>query len=299
MVARESRRSPVPATMTGPLAEHERALRVELMRLDYAASTIKDVVAAMRRVSVWMQAHRLTATELTPEQVEVFLAGRHTRCTNPAVARRGLAPALAFLRDHDLVPGPDLVGVGAVEVLVGRYRVWLLQERGLAGESARCYGTQAKKFLTCLPEPLMDSLAGLDGAAITAFIVAQTNAAGSVWSAKALVTALRSLLRFLQVEGLIAGPLSAAVPAGGRLARQYVAARSGERAGRFAVVEPRCHYRGRVTRSRGAARAGPAGAAWRGGRRPGPGRCRLAGRADRGAWERLTGGTVTTTGRGR
>jgi integrase/recombinase XerD len=213
MVARESRRGPVPVTMTGPLAEHEQALRVELMRLDYAASTVKDVVAAMRRVSVWMQARRLTAAELTPEQVKIFLVGRQARCTNPAVARRGLAPALAFLRDHDVVPGPNLVGVGAVEVLVGRYRVWLLQERGLAGESARCYGNQATKFLYCLPEPLMDSLAGLDGAEVTALIVAQTNAAGSVWSAKALVTALRSLLRFLQVEGLIAGPLSAAVPA--------------------------------------------------------------------------------------
>jgi hypothetical protein len=35
------------------------------------------------------------------------------------------------------------------------------------------------------------------------FVVEQTTAAGSVWSAKALVTELRSLLRFLHVDGVV------------------------------------------------------------------------------------------------
>jgi integrase/recombinase XerD len=213
MSAGERRRGPVPAVMTGPLKEHESALCVELARLGYAASSVRDSVSAMRWLSVWMQAHRLTVAQLSAGQVDKFLSGRRLRCTNPAVARRGVAPVMRFLRGRGLVPGPDLVGESAVEVLVGRYRVWLRGERGLAGESVRCYGNQAKKFLTCLPEPLMDSLAGLDAGVITAFVVAQAGEAGSVWSAKALVTAMRSLLRFLQVEGLIVGPLSAAVPA--------------------------------------------------------------------------------------
>jgi hypothetical protein len=56
--------------------------------------------------------------------------------------------------------------------------------------------------------------------AATSFIMGQARHCARVWSAKPLVTATRSLLRFLQVEGLISTPLVSAVPvvAGWRLA---------------------------------------------------------------------------------
>jgi site-specific recombinase XerD len=105
-------------------------------------------------------------------------------------------------------------------ILLDRFRGWLVGERGLAAESVRCYCCQAKKFLAWLPDPLEESLARLDAGMVTAFVVEQTSAAGSVWSAKTMVTALRSLLRFLHVNGVIPGPLVGAVPAvaGWRLA---------------------------------------------------------------------------------
>ncbi|MBV9162187.1 MAG: tyrosine-type recombinase/integrase, partial [Pseudonocardiales bacterium] len=101
-----------------------------------------------------------------------------------------------------------------------RYRAWLVGERCLAAESVRCYCSQAKKFLAWLPEPLPVSLSRLDAGMVTAFVIAQSRVAGSVGSTKALVTALRSLLRFLHVDGMISGPLVGAVPAvaGWRLA---------------------------------------------------------------------------------
>jgi site-specific recombinase XerD len=64
-----------------------------------------------------------------------------------------------------------------------------------------------------LPEPLDEALAHLDAPTVTTFIVEQSAVAGSVWSATALVTSVRSLLRFLHVRGLISVPLTAAVPA--------------------------------------------------------------------------------------
>lgn len=71
----------------------------------------------------------------------------------------------------------------------------------MAAESVRCYCSQARKFLAALPDPLDDSLVRLAAGQVTAFMVRHAADAGSVWSAKALVTAVRSLLRYLHVEG--------------------------------------------------------------------------------------------------
>ena len=106
------------------------------------------------------------------------------------------------------------------EELLDAFVGWLRVERGLARESVRCYRSQAAKLLGSLPDPLGDAIGELDAAAVTGFVLAQAGSANSVWSAKAEVTALRALLRFLHVQGLTSGPLVGAVPAvaGWRLA---------------------------------------------------------------------------------
>jgi hypothetical protein len=45
-----------------------------------------------------------------------------------------------------------------VDVLVADYRRWLVAERGLAAETVRCYGNQAKTFLGQLSVPLGEAL---------------------------------------------------------------------------------------------------------------------------------------------
>ncbi|MFI1168538.1 site-specific integrase [Streptomyces sp. NPDC020801] len=117
------------------------------------------------------------------------------------------------------MPAPAPAGGGAVEELLAGYGAYLRGERGLAAESVRCYCGQARKFLAALPDPLEESLVGPDAARVTAFMVRHTADADSVWSAKALVTAVRSLLRYLHVDGRIPASLTGAVPsvAGWRL----------------------------------------------------------------------------------
>jgi len=110
--------------------------------------------------------------------------------------------------------------VAAVEELLVDFGRWLSTERAVASETVRCYRSQARKFLVHLPTPLSRALADLDAAAVTGYVVEYAAVAGSVESAKAHVTALRSLLRFLHVHGRIGRPLVGAVPAvaGWRLA---------------------------------------------------------------------------------
>lgn len=98
------------------------------------------------------------------------------------------------------------------DVVLDEYRKWLRQERGLASESVRCYTVQAKKFLAWLSESPELSLDCLSPAELTGYVVGASVRSGSVWSAKAHVTALRSLLRFAHVRGLIRTDLAPVVP---------------------------------------------------------------------------------------
>jgi site-specific recombinase XerD len=107
-----------------------------------------------------------------------------------------------------------------LEGLLGRYREYLTVERGLTRSTARGYIDMVEPFLRLhqAADGTLE-LTALVTADITRFIVAEAPGR-RVGSAKLLVTALRSLLGFLHVDGVLAYSLSAAVPsvAGSRLA---------------------------------------------------------------------------------
>jgi integrase/recombinase XerD len=99
-----------------------------------------------------------------------------------------------------------------VDALVGEFRGFVGGERGLAPETVRCYGTHARAFLAWLPQPVDVALAELSAGLVTGYVVEYCRGCNTE-SAKAMVTALRSLLRFLHVTGRAPGPLTGAVPA--------------------------------------------------------------------------------------
>jgi integrase len=81
----------------------------------------------------------------------------------------------------------------------------------MAAGSVRLYERIARLFLEERSERLEDDLASLSGAEINVFVLREARRR-SYWSALTVVSALRALLRFLHVQGLIAEPLAAAVP---------------------------------------------------------------------------------------
>jgi site-specific recombinase XerD len=103
-------------------------------------------------------------------------------------------------------------------VLLSEFRRWLL-ERGLSAETVRCYCQQAGIFLDQLPDSSEEAVRQLDSGQVTSFMVGYCRDRNR-WSAKAMATALRALLRFLHVSGRTRVGLAAAVPgvAGWRLA---------------------------------------------------------------------------------
>jgi site-specific recombinase XerD len=98
-----------------------------------------------------------------------------------------------------------------VEALLERYRRYLLGERGLAAGTARGYLDAVRPFLDGREAAGGLRLERLTAAEVCAFVVARCpgEARGS---AKLTVTAMRSLLGFLHVEGVIPRPLAGAVP---------------------------------------------------------------------------------------
>jgi integrase/recombinase XerD len=123
-----------------------------------------------------------------------------------------LVPLLAYLRGLGVVVAePPPPPRDPLDVLLTRYRDYLLVERGLAASTAALDVRLARPFLaTRVRADGQLDLAGLGAGEVAAFVVAQSRQQPR--SAKRIVTAVRSVLQFAYVAGLIDRPLGEAVP---------------------------------------------------------------------------------------
>ncbi len=194
--------------VAGPLAGYGAAFRAHLSRSGYTPLSAGDLMRAMARASRWLEERGLAGGGLTPLLAADLQAG---------VPHAG--PVLRFLCEAGVVPAAGVAGAGPAEAVLAQFRDWLAGERGLSAATVGCYAKQARKFLACLGEPLDAALAQLDAGQVTSFMVSYCQGRNPE-SAKALVTAVRALLRFLHVTGHVPVPLAGAVPAvaGWRLA---------------------------------------------------------------------------------
>ena len=101
-------------------------------------------------------------------------------------------------------------GATELEQVLGQYGDHLIQERGLASQTVAGYLSVARQFLSHVASTDGLDLSKLDAKVVSQFVV-QAAQHRCVGSTKHLVTALRSLLRFLHVAGH-APVLAASVP---------------------------------------------------------------------------------------
>jgi integrase/recombinase XerD len=120
-----------------------------------------------------------------------------------------------------VLPAVEPVPRDPVEELLGRYRDYLLGERGLGPDTARGYVDWMRVFVrTRVRGGEIVDWAGLSAAEVSRYVLA-TCPGRATGSAKLIVTSLRSLLGWLHLTGQLSTPLAAAVPsvAGWRLSR--------------------------------------------------------------------------------
>lgn len=208
-LAGEPSRIPIAGELSPVVDEFRRALTDG----GFNRHTVTTHTHLIADLSSWLATRGLAAEQFTVDELPVFLADRRVAGRTALVSARGAAPMLAFLRERGVIPvAAAPTPLGAAGRLVGQYRSYLESERGLAPLSIRRYLTTARLFLTGLPDPLMGTLRDLSASRVIGFVLGEVSRRRA-WSAKSLVTALRSLLRFLHVAGHAPAGLATAVPA--------------------------------------------------------------------------------------
>jgi site-specific recombinase XerD len=189
----------------GPFIEGYRAW---LAGRGYSPGTVVNMLAMAGGLGRWMDARGLAPGALDREAIAEFrdaLRAAGMRCVPGA---HGLDRLLEYLEDLGVVDRYPL-STTPVEVLAERYRRWLVADRGLAEATVVRYVKLARSFLGQRLAGLgVDSLSGAD---VAAFLLAESERL-SIGSVKGRVGELRSLLRFLYLQGLTPRPLAAAVP---------------------------------------------------------------------------------------
>jgi len=128
------------------------------------------------------------------------------------VGYRTLGALVGYLRDLGVVPEAG-VGATPVDELVDRYRSWMVEDRALAARTIGRYEETARRFLAARVGRRGGGCGAEDlaGSEVFGFLLAETERV-SVGSAKGRVAELRSLLRFLFLEGWTTSPLAVSIP---------------------------------------------------------------------------------------
>jgi site-specific recombinase XerD len=195
----------------GRLGPHVEGYRAWLSQRGYTLGTIQNMLAVLGQVGRWLTAEGLEATQVSEELMAAFLAARREAGQRKVLGIRAMAPLLSYLREVQVVAGatPSLTPLGS---LLASYRSWLFGERGLAATTVRRYENTARRFLQeqASVGEVLDP-AALTGVDINAFLLRECGRV-SAGSAKGRVAELRSILRFLHVQGVTVLPLGTAVP---------------------------------------------------------------------------------------
>jgi integrase/recombinase XerD len=204
--------SPRVPVVSGPLAPFAAGFGSWLTARGYSPWTVGHRLWQFDGFSRWLGGEGLRADELTSEGAEPFLRARRAAGCVSFVSSRSLALPLEYLREIGVAPMPTPpVLDGPLEVVVGDYRRYLLQERGLAERSVVEYERVARVFLEQRERADGLALDRMSAADVSGFL-ARECPRRSVPGARTLVAGLRPLLRYLHVAGLIGAPLQWVVP---------------------------------------------------------------------------------------
>jgi site-specific recombinase XerD len=199
----------------GRLGPYVDGYGARLLELGYTPPTVRGVLKQLGQLGRWMTENAIDASGLNVEVVTAFIdsrrAGGHRRV--PTV--RSFVVLLDYLRNAGVVSADAVrpAEAGApLDELLAEYRKWMTAARDLSPLTVLRYERVARRFLSLRVGP-EDQLGvrDLTGADVAGFLLREFGRL-SVGSAKGRVAELRSLLRFLHLQGLTALSLATSVP---------------------------------------------------------------------------------------
>jgi integrase len=202
----------------GPLEPHIVGFAEELLGQGYTRASAEQHVCFLAHLDRWMSAEGVGLDGLDGRVIERYLSARRAAGYVQYRSVRALRPLLAYLTPLGVLPVAEKVVLGPVEELLGRYRAYLISERGLTVGTARGYVDFVRPFVATRLRGGVIDLAGMRAADVTGFVLGACPGR-AVGSAKLIVCALRSLLRWLHLSGQVPSSMAAGVPpvAGWRL----------------------------------------------------------------------------------
>jgi integrase/recombinase XerD len=197
--------------VAGPLAPYVPGFGRELRSCGYTDLSTAEQLRLMSHLSRWMAREGLDA--LSCERIAAYCAARKAEGYVARLTPGSLGRLLVFLQAQGVLLASPAAGLpaSAEEKLLGRYEAHLVDERGLVPAVVSRLLKAAALVLDEYPA-VAAGQPGLDAAAVSAFCARELPRRSRAGAAD-LATALRSFLRFLHVEGLVAAPVAQAVPA--------------------------------------------------------------------------------------
>ena len=207
--------------ISGPLAGFSEGYGTELRQLGYAPASVRLQLKVMADLSDWLLSQGMAAADLRRSDLDRFLCHRRAAGSTRYASIRAVGPVLDYLQRFEVVPrqARDAV-LDPVDVMLDRFWRYLTIERALAAVTARSYLDMVRPFVQgrLSVDCRALNLERLNAADIISFVVTRCPRQ-SRGAAKLTVTALRSFLWFLHLDGVIEESLLSAVPsvAGRRL----------------------------------------------------------------------------------
>jgi len=195
-----------------PVTVLSKGLDEDLRRQGYRPGTIWKQRKLLNDLICWLQVQQLAMGDLSMAQVDRFMADRRASGVRKLKTRKALGPILGHLRGLRLVPAAEAaVEDDPARAILNRYRQFLTTERGLVAVTALRYVDCLRPFLGRRMATGDLDLGGLTPADVTSFVVAWCPRLNS-GVAKLTITALRSFLGFLHLDGITEHSLVPVVP---------------------------------------------------------------------------------------
>jgi site-specific recombinase XerD len=191
---------------------HLDSFIVTVTELGYVRMTVRQQVLLLLSLEHWLERKSLVLVDLDEQAVKPFLEKRRRQGLLRKGQARTVALFLEHLREKGAIPVPQpTVDDSPLAMLQKRFESFLKKERGLAPNTAARYGSYLRRFIVerfgeepiCVRELVPND--------ISDFILRHARS-GIPGVAKLMVTALRSICRFLFQHGDTESDLTGAVP---------------------------------------------------------------------------------------
>ncbi|HUZ42089.1 MAG TPA: tyrosine-type recombinase/integrase [Acidimicrobiales bacterium] len=190
-----------PHYRAGELAEHVSGYHAHLLKLGYSRSAANKHRQLVTHLGRWLEREGITTSELSVSVTEGFFRARRARGVANLRTSRSLSPLIDYLvLDGALDPVGPIQPSDPGEIFLDRYRRFLREERGLVEGTIRFYVHIAGLLVSerRRGDEVDWSLRASD---VTSFATRTCNGR-SLSSIRQVISALRSVLRFLALEGV-------------------------------------------------------------------------------------------------